>query len=261
MGARSPNRAILVQPAVQPSQKETGGHGLRGAGQILKWAGGPAAQSVRSSSPYVKSLGVVAAASLFGEVFRHFFQKFSLLMFYLLAVQIAAVSWGRGPAIATSVLGVLAFAFLFILPVDASGIKPTEYLITLASFLAVGFVLSSLEARVREEAAAERREGQTALLHNFSQLVPSLSGRDAVVQALTTFIRAFLGHEASAYLPEGPGAAVTARFFSPRFRRLLNHETAADWVCREGRPAGWGTSLFLVPRNPENDRGDLGPPS
>jgi len=63
---------------------------------------------------YVKSLGLVVFMSLLGEFIQRRLEPTNLVMLYLLSVVVVASLWGRGPAIFTSIVSVIAFDFLFI---------------------------------------------------------------------------------------------------------------------------------------------------
>jgi two-component system sensor histidine kinase KdpD len=92
-------------------------------------------------------------------------------MIYLLVVVISAVYLGRGPAILSSILGVLSFDFFFVQPYLTFSVSDTEYLFTFAALLIVGWVISYLTVRAREQAeAAERREADTAALYALSPI-------------------------------------------------------------------------------------------
>lgn len=82
---------------------------------------------------------------------------------YLLAVAFIAFRRGEGPALATAVLSVLLFNFLFIEPRYRLAISRSDDLVALAVFVAVASVVSRLAAtaRVRAvEAQAQAREAE-----------------------------------------------------------------------------------------------------
>ena len=90
-------------------------------------------------------------------------------MFYLLAVIISAIWWGRGPAIMVSVLSVLAFDFFLIPPYLTFRVTDIQYVFTFAAFLIVGLVVSTFASKAREQAIrAETEKLQTALLNSIS---------------------------------------------------------------------------------------------
>jgi two-component system sensor histidine kinase KdpD len=90
-------------------------------------------------------------------------------MFYLLAVVIAAIRWGQGPAIVTSILSVLAFDFFLVPPYLTLNVSGLQYIFTFIAFLVVGVVISALASKTREQVIQRQKEKlQTALLNSIS---------------------------------------------------------------------------------------------
>jgi len=87
-------------------------------------------------------------------------------MLYLVAVVIAAVYFGRGPAILASVLAVLAFDFFFVPPRLTFVVFDTEYILTFIGLFLVSLVISTLAVQAREQTmVARHRETETAELY------------------------------------------------------------------------------------------------
>ncbi|HNA88092.1 MAG TPA: DUF4118 domain-containing protein, partial [Anaerolineales bacterium] len=108
------------------------------------------------ASRYLWSLLLVAVATVLGFLIGGQVEATNLVMVYLLAVVIAAIYLGRGPAILASVLGVLAFDFLFVTPYFTFAVSDTQYIITFIGLFLVGIVISQLAARASEQAGAAR---------------------------------------------------------------------------------------------------------
>ncbi len=129
---------------------------------------------------YALSLILVALASLIGECVHKELEPTNLVMLYLLAVVLAAVFLGRGPAILASFTGVLAFDILFVPPKFAITVYDARYLITFAGLLTVGLIISELTSRIRNKTIREfenerkidlmeaKEKLQTALLNSIS---------------------------------------------------------------------------------------------
>jgi two-component system sensor histidine kinase KdpD len=89
----------------------------------------------------------------------------NLIMVYLLGVAVIAARFGRGPAIASSILSVAAFDFLFVEPRFTFAVEETRYLFTFAVMLTVALLISSLTALIRQQVTATMlRERRTAAL-------------------------------------------------------------------------------------------------
>jgi two-component system sensor histidine kinase KdpD len=97
-------------------------------------------------------------------------------MIFLLAVVVAALYLGRGPAVLVSILGVLGFDFFFVPPYYTFAVDDTEYILTFTGLLGVGLLISQLTAQVRKNAEAAQRAElfkaterlQAALLNSIS---------------------------------------------------------------------------------------------
>ena len=110
---------------------------------------------------YGWALTAVAASTFAALAMRPRFDLANIAMIYLLPVVFIALRFSRGPAIATSILCVAAFDFLFVPPVGTFTVHDIQHLLTFAIMLAVGLVISRLVERVRrqakEQAALELR--------------------------------------------------------------------------------------------------------
>jgi len=119
--------------------------------------------------PYLKSVGLVFVITLFGEFVKRGLEPTNLVMFYLLAVVIAAIRWGQGPAILTSILSVLSFDFFLVPPYLTFSVADIQYIFTFIGFSIVGIVVSTLASKTREHIIQRQTEKlQTALLNSIS---------------------------------------------------------------------------------------------
>jgi two-component system sensor histidine kinase KdpD len=90
-------------------------------------------------------------------------------MLYVLAVLIAAVFLGRGPAIGAAVLGVVAYDFFLVPPHFTLDVHDARYFLTFAMMFGIGLVVSTLADRARAEAVrAETEELRSTLLSSVS---------------------------------------------------------------------------------------------
>ncbi len=134
---------------------------------------------------YAASLMLVAAASVVCALLRPLLDPTNMVMFYLLAVVVAAVRLSRKQAVVTSFLGVLAFDFFFVPPRFTFAVADPQYLITFIALFTVGVVISTLVAHSRERAEAMRaRELQTASLYYLSRDLAAAADTGAVMKAL-----------------------------------------------------------------------------
>lgn len=126
-------------------------------------------RTTRTIYPYLISTGLVVITTILGQVVKKELEPTNIVMFYLLAIVVVAIRWGQGPAIAASVLSVLAFDFFLVPPYLTFGVSDIQYIFTFIAFLIVGIVVSALASRTREHLAQRQTEKlQTALLSSIS---------------------------------------------------------------------------------------------
>ena len=126
--------------------------------------------------PYVMGLSLVVLITFLGELIKQYFEPTNLVMLYLLAVVFVALRWGRGPAIVTSLLSVLAFDFFLVPPYFTLAVSQVQYVFTFIGFLIVGLVISELAIKTKKQGQEVRQlellrvteKLQTALLNSIS---------------------------------------------------------------------------------------------
>src|SRR5262245_62187854 len=93
-------------------------------------------------------------------------------MFYLIAIIVTAVTFGRGPAVVASLAAFLTFDFFFVDPIHTFTVSDPEEWIALLLFLLTGTVTSALAAGQRARAAeAEQREREAVVLYDVVRLI------------------------------------------------------------------------------------------
>ncbi len=125
---------------------------------------------------YLLSVLLIALVTLLGEFIKRYLEPANLVMLYLLGVVVIAVRFGRGPAIVSCLLSVLAFDFFLIRPYFTLAVEDWQYLVTFFGFLVVAFLISEWTIKVREQVQKDRqlellRETEklhTALLNSIS---------------------------------------------------------------------------------------------
>jgi len=200
-------------------------------------------------SGYLKSVALVAVATLLGELVRPLLAPTNMVMLYLLAVVLAAVRLGLKPAIVTAFLGVIAFDFFLVPPHFSFTVADTQYLITVFALFTVGVVISTLVAQARERAEAIRkREVQTASLYYLSRDLAAAADIEAILDAIVrNFAESFNGRLV-VLLAEGEHMEIKAA--SEEMQLDLKELAVADWSFRIRQRAGratetLGSSQFL----------------
>jgi two-component system sensor histidine kinase KdpD len=170
----------------------------------------------------------------------------NLAMLYLMVVVIAALNWGRGPAILASVLSVLAFDVFFVTPYLTFAVSDTQYLLTFAALLVVGLVMSTLAARAREQAqAAQRRETETAELYDLSRDLTAARELSSILKVLSAHMEQTFSREAVVLMPgKNENDRLSVQAASPDLTLDESELAVADWVYRHGELAGRNTSTL-----------------
>jgi two-component system sensor histidine kinase KdpD len=205
---------------------------------------GPAPRKPRRAwQGYAWSAALVAAITAIGVPIHTVISPTNLVMLYLAAVVAAALYLGRGPAVLTSVLGVLAFDFFLIEPRLTLTVADTEYIFTFIGLFAVSLVVSTLAARAREQAeAARQRQAQAIALYELSRDLAITSELDSILQVVIRHVSETFSREATILLPASD--ALAQRASSPGFVLDENGLAVASWSFRQGQPAGRGTDTL-----------------
>ena len=192
---------------------------------------------------YAYSAALVAAVAIICYVLFPVVDPVNVVMLFLIPVVVAAVRWGRGPAILASMLGVLTFDFFFVPPSMTFAVSDAQYIVTFLVLLIVGLVISTLAVRERDLAtAAQRRTLQTAALYSLSGDLAAAGDLDSILAAATTHISQTVSREVAILLPSDGALALSA---STAGLILSEDELAvASWAFQHGQPAGRGTNTL-----------------
>ncbi|KLU60815.1 sensor protein KdpD [Peptococcaceae bacterium CEB3] len=212
---------------------------------------GTRSQKRRPSFPFGRYLGVLLLmllVTLAGHWLEPAFGVVNIAMLYLLPVLFAAVKWGLKPAVAASVLGLMAFDFFFIPPTLSFTVHDFRYLITFAIFLLVGLLTGKLSTRLREQVKhARKREIRTAALYALSREITAVGSLDRVLQSVARKVSETMEGQVIVLLPdETGGLMLRACSNSENACRLLddNERAVATWVFEHGEMAGKGTDTL-----------------
>jgi len=206
---------------------------------------------------YLAGLGMVLLATLLGVFVRIDFEPTNLVMLYLAVVVISAVYLGRGPSLLAAVTGVLAFDYFMVPPYLTLAVSDTQYILTFIGLFVVSLVVSTLTARVREQAeAAIQREAQTSALYNLGRDLTSASGLEQVVEIIIAHIGQIFGRQVAIFLPENGGhpngkpqnaaqnGTIKTFAASPGYEPDETELAVAAWTYRHDQPAGRGTDTL-----------------
>ena len=105
----------------------------------------------------------------------------NIVMLFLLAVVVAAVRYGRGPATVAAFLSVALFDFFFVSPQFSFAVNDVQYLVTFAVMLVVALTIGQLATalKTRADDAHVRADEQTSLHALAQALAGTLSAHHA----------------------------------------------------------------------------------
>jgi K+-sensing histidine kinase KdpD len=107
---------------------------------------------------YASAVALVVGTTAISAAARAVLDVPDVEMLYVLVVLVSAVYLGRGPAIVSAAVGVLAYDFFFVPPTYTLNVADPRYLFTFAMMFGIGLLVSSLAERARD--AAVRAESE-----------------------------------------------------------------------------------------------------
>jgi two-component system, OmpR family, sensor histidine kinase KdpD len=177
------------------------------------------------------------------------FELTNIAMVYLLAVALTSARFGRGPAVAASVLAVASFDFFFVPPQLTFAVSDVQYLLTFAIMLAVALLIANLNANVRLQAnVAGHRERRTALLYAMTRELAGTRGQEPMARVAVRHVGEVFDSQVVVLLPDTSGRN-EGRLHYPQGESLPASLRGADlavaqWVQDHGQPAGFGTDTL-----------------
>jgi len=209
----------------------------------------PARRRPRDWRGYAFATAVVASATLFSWAMVGRFELLNLVMMYLLGVVLVATRYGRGPSAFAAVASVAVFDFFFVPPHLTFAVSDTQYVVTFTVMLAVGLLVSTLAARVRDAAVfARQRERRTQALLAASR---DLVGRRDLADVAATGARHvadLLGCPVGVLLPAGAGRLEPVGETSRLFAEDPREHAVATWAFEHAQPAGAETDTLPAAR-------------
>ena len=191
---------------------------------------------------YSWGVAIAAATTVIAWAMYGHLNLTSLAMIYLLGASLAGAKLGRGPAVLTSVLGVLAFNFCFVEPRFTFAVAHIEFGLTLFVMLAISLTIGSLAANVRQQTwQAAARERRTRLLYEMASELVRLQDRDSIGTVVAKHVGEGIAGCAALLTPDADGR-LTPRA-SPTEQSMSDwcDSNVAQWVMNHASRAGWGT--------------------
>jgi two-component system, OmpR family, sensor histidine kinase KdpD len=211
-------------------------------GPAARWHMPSLAADGKSWGEAILAMAVASGAAFAAE---QLFPVASLSVIYMTAVIIVASRRGLGPAMAASLVGFLAYNFLFTEPRYTLQVSRRGEILTLGLFLLASLVTGNLAARLRA-----RIEAQTAIadrtnkLYDFSRKIASAASADDVIWASVSHVATTLNCESVLLMPQDGGELAVVGGFPPEDRLDLRDQTAAQFVWDKGEAAGRGSNTL-----------------
>jgi two-component system sensor histidine kinase KdpD len=180
------------------------------------------------------------------------FGEANVVMTYLLGVVIVAFYIGRGPAVLTAIISVLAFNISFVTPRGTLAVSDTRYLLTFAVMITVGLVISTLASRIKQQAEVSRqRERRTAELYEMSREFAGTPAVETLAQIAERHIGSVFDASVMVLLPDDKSqleaGGWTERSTEER-TALANEQGVAQWSFDHRQEAGRGTNTLAGAR-------------
>ena len=192
---------------------------------------------------YILALLMVVATTFIGHLIHTKLEPVNLVMLYLVSTVAAAVYLGRGPALLTSILGVLAFDFFLVPPYFTFAVSDTQYIVTFIGLFLVSLVVSTLTARTQEQAdAAIQREAHTSALYTLGRDLTSATDLHQVADIVISHISEVFGRDVAIFLPENGKLKLFAS--TAEYNPDANEMAVATWSFEHDQPAGLGTDTL-----------------
>jgi two-component system sensor histidine kinase KdpD len=169
----------------------------------------------------------------------------NIVMVFLLGVVYVAGRYGRGPAIAASLAGVLTFDFFFVEPYLSFAVSDVKYVFTFAVMLAIGVIISALTARTRNQLRASQQiERRTAALFRLTRQMSEVSGSEFLIATAGKQLAEIFAGEVVIYTRDEQGP-VSLRFGQgTNVARQEINGVVAQWVTDHDHIAGVGTDTL-----------------
>jgi two-component system sensor histidine kinase KdpD len=199
----------------------------------------------RSAWPdYLLGAELVAVATAIAGIADTYLALPDIVMIYLVAIILAAIRVGRGPAVLAATLSVAAYDFFFVPPRYTFAVSDTRHILTFGMMFAVGILLSELTVRVRVQAReAHHREAITAALYALARDLGAATDAEAVASALAKRAADAFDGTVAVYLA-GPDGSLREAARSGDAALDARDQSVARWAHAHGRAAGLGSDTL-----------------
>ena len=194
---------------------------------------------------YLWSFLVIAALTVPGFLLRQTLDTAAIAMFYLLALVGIAVWFGRGPALVSSILGVLLLDYFINPPYFSFAITRFESWMTLLLMMVESLVISTLAARLKEQVTwARERAVFASLLSDLGATLAESGGDRLFVDRIERYLAQTVGVPTGVLLADEKGNLEFSR--SAEGISFNWNRDAARWCLQNGRKTGLSNGAFFL---------------
>lgn len=181
--------------------------------------------SIPPAWTYAVSAALVALATGIGLSLQGAVPPASMTLIFVLPVVVAASSFGFGPSLAATALGVLSFDFFFTRPYYSLTIDSPEDIWSAALLLIIALIVSAVAANARQRTVEARRAAEQAdALRSLAHAVVEAPSRRVLAQAAATALNQIFRAPAVVFVD---GAGRFDRLFTAGDAKLTQAEMEA----------------------------------
>jgi K+-sensing histidine kinase KdpD len=192
--------------------------------------------------PYAKSAALCAAVTAVTAPLPGVLEASNIVMLFLLAVVVAALRYGRGPAVLAAFASVAAFDFFDVAPRFTFAVADAQYLVTFAVMLMVALLIGQLTAGLTYQArVAALREDRVHALYELSRDLAAALMPEQIVEIGTRVLQAEFEARAQFLLLDGDDRLVVP---AAAGGDVAVDAGVASWALTHGEAAGQGTGTL-----------------
>lgn len=190
---------------------------------------------------YVWATGASLLTALIATPLIRWLDLANIVMLFLLTVVLVAVRFGRGPAVVSAVISVIAFDFFFVPPRFSFAVSDVQYLITFAVMLTVGLVIGQLTAGLRFQARVSvHRESRSRALYEFARALSGVLATEQIFETTRSHLERTFRAKVLLLLPDSEGRLQPPTGQVPDALDIA----IAQWSFDRATPAGIGTDTL-----------------
>lgn len=196
-----------------------------------------------STRRYALAIAASAATALVTLPFFPALDDTNIAMLFLASVLPVALYLGRGPAVLTALLNVLAFDILFVQPRFSIAVSDAEYLITFLVMFAVGLLIANLASGMRFQThKALSREEHMRDLYQLARDLSAALTNEQIAGIVHRAVKGLFGAESTLLLPDGSDHLQIAE--RPEAGEMDMDMGIAQWSFDRCTTAGAGTDTL-----------------